>query len=471
MTWTVGPDEHAWFTAFSGDANPIHDDPAASRRLLGGRMLVHGAHLLLRALDDAARAGAILTTPERIHVLFRHGVAPGDPIESDLRSGATGVVVTSTGAADGRELAVVTITPAGAPVAAFTPPDQPAERPGAPRPLDVETLATMIGADQPTFRPAVDRAACAARFPAATAALGAGRVAELAAISFVIGMMTPGRSSMSSSYDIGWEPCADDPVVIGHTVAGVDPRWRRVVLQVAGTSLRATVTAFSPPPPVDQTTVLAGGARPRPGEFASWRALVVGGDRGLGEATARLLVAGGADVRVTWAECAGDARRVAADLGVPVSRWRAPDDDPADLIGDGWQPTHLLWFASPPTDHDPAAQVIEIDAFERAIRALGASLTAALWPSTDRLDAAPTDRTASGFLGRKAAGEAVCAATGAHAARLPALLTDRTQSLLPREYGDTARELLRALRATAGTRLRAAPGGPDGGSDTVARHE
>jgi hypothetical protein len=457
-SWSITPDEHTWFTRFSGDANPIHDDPIAARRLLGGRMLAHGAHVLLRTLDQAAASGHLTAAPRSIRAVFRHGVAPGDALVTRFAIDGDTVTATVTGA-DAPDRVLVALTFENGDrvdrvdrLDPFQPDDQSADRPDHPRPLDLDALAALVGTPQPVFRPPVDTEGCRRRFPAATVLLGAGRISEVAAISFVVGMLTPGRSSMSSSYSIGWaEPVAPGPVVVDHTPLHVDARLGRVGIAVAGPSLRATVDAFWLPPPVDQRDVLVGARRPGPDEFAGWRALVVGASRGLGEATARLLLAGGAEVRMTWCAGEADGRRVADELGIVGSRWCAPDDDIDALTSAGWSPTHLCWFASPPTDDDPTADAIEIDAFALAVRSLAtASLVGVLWPST------ASDRSP-----RKAAGEQRCAELTAelsgpgngvvvHAARLPTLLTDRTRSLLPRDYADTATELLAALRALAG---------------------
>jgi hypothetical protein len=271
---------------------------------------------------------------------------------------------------------------------------------------------------------------------------------------------------MSSAYEVAFHPpTAPDPA-IGHRIDAVDPRLRRVRLGVQGSSLRAEVTAFSPPPPVDQAAVLTAAAdAPDPDEFDGWRVLVVGGSRGLGEATVRLLAAGGADVRFTW--CAGrdEAARLGRDTGATGIRWCAPQDDIAAALPDTWRPTHLCWFASPSHDVGHEAGAIEVEAFERAAGQLPTPpLVGALWPSTellDRADDAPTPGTAD-RVQRALAGEAACdrlaaarPALAVYAPRLPTLLTDRTQTLLPRHYGDTAGELLAALRTllspTSGT--------------------
>ena len=49
-------------------------------------------------------------------------------------------------------------------------------------------------------------------------------------------------------------------------------------------------------------------------EFAAQRALIVGGSRGLGEVTAKLLAAGGAEVVITYYHGEQDARRIVAEI-------------------------------------------------------------------------------------------------------------------------------------------------------------
>ena len=51
MVHTFSDESQTLFARLSGDANPIHIDPVAARRLLYGRQVVHGIHVLLTALD------------------------------------------------------------------------------------------------------------------------------------------------------------------------------------------------------------------------------------------------------------------------------------------------------------------------------------------------------------------------------------------------------------------------------------
>ena len=74
--WSISDAERAAFADLSGDHNPIHTDPVAARRLHGGRMLVHGAHLLLCALDQAVSLDRLAGGPLMIDARFLHGVEP-----------------------------------------------------------------------------------------------------------------------------------------------------------------------------------------------------------------------------------------------------------------------------------------------------------------------------------------------------------------------------------------------------------
>jgi len=74
------------------------------------------------------------------------------------------------------------------------------------------------------------------------------------------------------------------------------------------------VDAFARHPPVAAATDFQ---QWRPGfshEFAGQRALIVGGSRGLGELTAKIIAAGGGHTIITYSVGKEDAERVAAEI-------------------------------------------------------------------------------------------------------------------------------------------------------------
>ena len=89
-------------------------------------------------------------------------------------------------------------------------------------------------------------------------------------------------------------------------------------------------------------------------EFGGQRALIVGGSRGLGELTSKLLALGGADVRLTYYQGAQDAEAIVSDIAQSGGIAAAfgcdvihPQESVAHMCKDGWSPTHLYFFATP----------------------------------------------------------------------------------------------------------------------------
>ena len=74
------------FARLSGDFNPLHLDPIASRRVAAGEPIVHGMHLLLRALDAHVRRGPA-AKGWTISARFRCPALPGDSIAVERTGG------------------------------------------------------------------------------------------------------------------------------------------------------------------------------------------------------------------------------------------------------------------------------------------------------------------------------------------------------------------------------------------------
>ena len=458
IAWTVTDAERAAFARFSGDRNPIHHDSVGARRLHGGRLQVHGAHLLLSVVEQAIGAGHLTSAPAALTVTFRHGVEPDVPLTTSFELSSDSLRAQVT--ADVWPAVDIEIHPGHLDAASIldTRPlvrgtDQPTEH-------DLGELDGFSGSVELRTGPDGEVA-----FPLVDTLLGRLRVAEIARISYVVGMRAPGLYSMSSKYEIEFAALTVPPEAAGlnYRVEAVDHRMRRVRLSLSGPTMSATVTAFSPPAPVDQHEVLAEGERPIVNEFAAWRVLVVGGSRGLGAAAVLLLTAGGADVRFTYRDGDADAETVASCTGATALHF---DAEGAVRLADsltGWQPTHLCWFASPARSGGVAGvfserlteqlSTVMVDAVEHQVAGLTAPpLKGVLWPSSELIE--HPGRGNEELVAVLEAGEASCRRLAethpgltVHVPRWPRLSTDQTASLLPVEYADTASVMLAALRA------------------------
>ena len=191
-------------------------------------------------------------------------------------------------------------------------------------------------------------------FPALCPAISVPAVSELALLSTLVGMVVPG-----AVLDI-----------VGAFVS--DPRWRAsarmCVSCVAnrpalpkcrvghgrGSHIAATIFAFARYPPTQPPSSDKAAALVVPGEFRGRRALVIGGSRGIGAATAKLIAAGGGTVALSYAHGQREAEAVANDIDgrcgetkCIVFRYDA-SQDAADQLPVYASPfTHVYYFATP----------------------------------------------------------------------------------------------------------------------------
>jgi NAD(P)-dependent dehydrogenase (short-subunit alcohol dehydrogenase family) len=316
-------------------------------------------------------------------------------------------------------------------------------------------------------------------FPVLAERLPVSQLAFVLTATRVVGMECPGLHSILSGLDLTFDvpPATAEPAV-AYRVVRAEPRLSLLRLELTGPGATGVVTALVRPPPVAQAGMEDLAPLVPAAAFESQRALVVGGSRGLGEVTAKILALGGADVRISFAQGEADAACVAEEIvrhGGRCSAFRfdvtaeAPDAGAALL--QGWTPTHLYYFASPPirlsagTGWDRSLFERYCDYYLDGLRrsmttfvpepdAAGARL-AVVYPSTAFLDEARPG--AQEYAAAKAAGEALCrslaaARPGLHVfcPRLPPLRTDQTSTLRGRsDAADPVPVLLPLLREVA----------------------
>lgn len=453
--------DQAAFAALSGDANPMHMDAEAARRLTFDRPLVHGLHGVLRALDHWLQVAG----PHRLRSLaaeFRAPVAVGEPVQfrvaADGESARIDVVDP-----EGRGRMTIRLTALSGDAAG---PVLPATLPPIPCREREEAEYAAAAGHLPL---ALDPAALAALAPHVAASLPPAQVAVLLATTRLVGMDCPGLHSVFSGLSLEFDRDAGTDPALRWRVARYDPRFRFVEMAVEGAGARGTVRALVRARPVAQPTLAELRVLVPSGAFAGRRVLVVGGSRGLGETCAKLLAAGGADIAITYARGAGDAARVAAETGARTLQLdvTAPAVDWTAGL-DGWVPTDLCYFATPrirPTQGRRFSagafadlRRVYVDGFLAVMDGLDrTALDHVLYPSSVYVTEA-SPRFAE-YVAAKAAGEGVCAALAGlspamrfSVPRLPRLASDQTSADEPAAAPVLLEVLLAGLEAGAARR-------------------
>ena len=463
-TRTFTLEDQSAFAALAGDFNPIHVDPLAARRLLFGTPVVHGVHLLLWGLESCwpsqggparlAEAKAVFRQPVRVGfaAACEGDGSPGSPVR-----------VTS----QGRLAAQFEFrAEAGSAGSASAPASWPLPQ---RRPSSVLGFAEARDAQGETAL-AYSPADMATRFPRLSSALPAWQLATLLATSRLVGVDCPGLRALFTSLNLAFHHPEAEPRALSYRVVKADARLSSLKLHVAAPGVEGELGTRLRPDPVDQPSLRHLAALVERGEFGGMRALVVGGSRGLGEVAAKLLAAGGGQVRLTYQVGDAEAARVVEEIRAAGGEARAFACDVLDRRAapgmlEGWAPTHLLYFPTPFISLNEST-AFSIDLFRlycryyveglvwivEAVTARSPGPLTVFYPSSAVLDELLPK--AAEYAAAKAAGEAVCAHLSraeagmrCHAPRLPRLLTDRTASVLTAETTDVGPLMLREMRA------------------------
>ena len=441
----------------------MHLDVVKARRTQAGVPVVHGIHLLLWALEVLVREEVARAPMLRLRANFKRFVAVHETVAL--------VLAKRTRASAQLDFVVAGLIVAqisldfGSPVRTAEPLSGDAEpAPTTPRDLTLEQMEGLSGRLSFASAPA----AVAAMFPAASGWLGPRRVAALAASSLLVGMVCPGLHSIYG--DLTVEACDEkDPEDrLGFRVVSTEPRFRLVRLAIEGGGLVGSIktAARKPPTPQASSSELIGAVEPS--EFAGSTALVVGGSRGLGEVTAKLLAAGGAQVVITYRVGSAEAEAVVRDIRAAggmceTLAYDAGRPAEAQLAGLGGAPTHAYYFATPTIFRAQSALFararldafldVYVDGFLRLAQALRAwrSDLSLLYPSSAYVAERP--RGMLEYAMAKAAGETLCSEMNLAWAplrvtvdRLPRLSTDQTASIFGTDLASSVGCLLPVVR-------------------------
>jgi len=314
------------------------------------------------------------------------------------------------------------------------------------------------------FAPAAE--AVSSLYPDVVRWLGVRRVVSLLTSSCLVGMVCPGLHSLYG--EIAVDACAESDLPDALAFCADEPRYRMVKQRIAGGGLRGTIKCFVRMPPVEQASMATLEKQVTAGEFTGQVVLIVGGSRGLGELTAKLIACGGGKVILSWQSGKKEAEEVAQDIreaggGCEVLAYDARQPAEEQLASLKLIPTHLYYFATPPIfrvatqNYSPTRFAefasIYLDGFVQVLQALRKRQPklSAFYPSSVAVDQRPPGVTE--YAMAKAAGEILCAdlaktMEAAHitVCRLPRLSTDQTASITEVETASSLETLLPLIR-------------------------
>jgi NADP-dependent 3-hydroxy acid dehydrogenase YdfG len=443
-------DQHA-FAKLSGDYNPLHLDPVLARRFLFGRQVVHGLHALLWSLDYHLKSRTQPLELQTVKVNFQAGIGVGQTVRCRVNLQDEYRVAIQLETDD---------TPAVWFEIAWSPSRHRrtgtlSETPQAPekcRERSLEETASASGNVALYF----DSALAGRLFPNLIRVLPPMQLAALLATTRLVGMECPGRHSIYSSLNLAFFSDSAEVPSMNYHVADCNRRLALVSMAVEAPGVKGQIKAFLRPKPQRQAAFTDLCRQVEPEEFSAQRALIVGGSRGLGEVTAKLLAAGGAEVILTYYRGERDAQRIVQEI---VSHGGDADYLPLNVlepsqglpgrIANCSKPLYLYYFATPyifgaakgkfSSQRFTAFSEYYVTGFLRTVQAVAdptIGLQKVFYPSSVAIEELPLDM--GEYAAAKMAGEILCdflqkahPGLAIHKPRLPRVATDQTVSLLP----------------------------------------
>jgi NAD(P)-dependent dehydrogenase (short-subunit alcohol dehydrogenase family) len=462
---TFTPDDQSAFAELSGDHNPLHLDALSARRLMYGAPVVHGVHCLLWALDAWLEERGEPLQLRSIEVSFPRPLKVGEGARLLLNPEGERRVKLEVA---GTDLIAAKMdcewAPANQPLDSALDARFPPR--SAPRVLRLDEIPAKSGALELHFNPQ----AAARMFPFLTKRVPSLQIAVLLGTTRLVGMECPGWHSVFFELKLTAHS-GHEPLLLTYHVTKFDRRFGAIWMTITAPGLSGEIQAFVRPEPQEQVSLLKLKELVNEAEFSGQRALIVGGSRGLGEVTAKLLAAGGAHVAVTYhqgrAEADGIVEEIIANGGTAESfqldvlcpsppRNLAPHHAAA--------PTHLYYFATP-FIFAGAKGVFSTGLFQKfceyyivgflnVLNALkDAGVRKAFYPSSVAVDEVPPDMAE--YAAAKMAAEVLClslaknhrgSSLAIYKPRLPRMRTDQTVSLFPASNEEPAPVMLKHLR-------------------------
>ncbi|MBF0213928.1 MAG: hypothetical protein HQM00_10270 [Magnetococcales bacterium] len=451
FTLRIPIEESLRFARLSGDYNPLHLNAEMARRMRFGTTVVHGMHTCLAVLEQWLANNPQPIALSSIQVQFFRPVPSGASMVVNLDE-ATDHRLRWTLRAEGRKSGRMQVSWVDRP---SQEDDSRIAAPEAPFPdiCQVRTLEQVRDLSGQS-RAVLDRHLLAALFPALERGLHAQALAVLLAATRLIGMECPGRDALFAGFSIRFDHAWPGDSALRYRIIQVDERIDRVVVALSGSGAEGELEAFFCPPPVRQSGMEEIHDQLRGRSWGAMRALIVGGSRGLGELTAKLIAAGGGEVAIS--HCLGyrDARRVQEEIrawggSCTLFAHDVLNPDAGDPFPMADSATHLFYFASPRIQLDPwggwKPELFQtycryyVTGFLETVKRMARTgphptPLKIFYPSTLFLDR--PEAGAAEYAAAKAAGEAVChhlkhqyPYMTCDAARLDRTLTDQTASM------------------------------------------
>lgn len=468
---TFSWDDQARFAKLSGDYNPMHMDKTDARRTNAGAPVVHGVHAVLWALEHLCTNDYNIRSLNSLRVRFLNYVyidreitlvvaSKTDSITRvELRTdGLVGITMTLRFGARNKSKKEELCGNRNIENMVYD----------TARVLDIRNISGMKG------RLSADYANTSYKtdFLNLVNALGIDCVTDISLLSTLVGMVCPGLFSIFTEFNINILECSQEKYGLEFDVKLAHEDLNVVQMSVKGRNVEGSVSAILRAKPVDSADMSQIIKNVQCNEFKGTKALIIGGSRGLGAVTAKIIAAGGGSVTISYSAGIKDADMVKKSIneycGSEICRtihYDAFSEQPSQFIEVNEDVTQYYHFASSKIFRQKSEifseklfdefNTVYIKAFYNVCKYLTSfnrtKRLAVFYPSSVAVESRPEGMTE--YSMSKSAGEILCSDLSKFngkidilTKRLPRVLTDQTATVLNVESANALDVMLPIIR-------------------------
>jgi len=300
------------FADASGDFNPLHVDPVQARRYQFGTTVIHGVCGTLKALDILLGSFGYAIFMTSVKVQYTRPVMHGDYVDVyHGQSNAKGLKLRLS--VQGRRVQDIDLTFIKDSKSVTEVPKLKPRSAGSSQAVDLQFKDTdsLEGQVDLVWVPGIIQSL----FQNLTKYLPDSQIAVLLGLTQIVGMRCPGLDSVFAGLTVHF---LDSRLVcdtgMKYKVIHHDARFSLIKIGVEHNMATAEITALFRPKPVIQEDYTKLQAIVPKNQFSDQVALIIGGSRGIGEATAKLISAGGGHPIITYYRGKHDAQRIVDDI-------------------------------------------------------------------------------------------------------------------------------------------------------------
>jgi hypothetical protein len=442
-THTFDLSRHVKFAEFSGDFNLIHMDPVYARRSIAGECIVHGIHCLMYALNALAEARCIVVKTFNVNFLKTLPIGEfvecyWDPELLKLTLENDFIIYMEA------EIEINQIVPIINKKLEIKT-SRPLKR---PKNLTLEKCAEFVSG-KIAYRGNLD--AGIFLFPLFFDKYGKSVAVELAITSEIVGMQIPGLNSLFLGIKGSILKRSSNS---SYFLNKFNKKFGLIDLTYQSKHIDAGISTLFRRPHISQDDLFIRLKRKvKRGKFIGVNALIIGGSRGLGEITARIIAYGGGRVTITYNQGKVDALKIKQDILKSKGLCEIVSMDINDVINIPNSPfNQIYYFATPKIKSDSLLKHDKnlvkkyenyyLNGFTKLIRSVKLSglNPSIFYPSTTFLDV--EDDKFYSYKKIKLEGEDLCKylkktnEINIIYTRLPKMATDQTLGLMPEEFED-----------------------------------